>query len=390
MNELLVLLLPLAAFSGWWIARSDNKSADEQKGDDYFKGLSYLLEDETDKAIDIFFRIAHLDNATIENQMTLGNLFRHRGEIDRALHIHTSLKDKADPNSETGQKLNLALAADYYAAGIMNHAEAHYQTVRESGYPDMRDIARRRLISLYAEQSFWEQAIEVAEELDPFARDAIQQQVAHFHCEIATRQLAEENPDEKAVAKRLLKALSCDSKCVRASVKLGRLSLHQNNTIAAIGYFLQIEQQNPAFIPEVLDDFEVCYQALNQIHEWKIELKRLAKKTNNPMVVLRLNKLIAETEGHEAATSFLRQRLSEKPTLLVLQAFLRLSDEPEQGSPTVSLLNESINKLLGYTLKYRCRECGFRGNQLNWQCPGCKNWGSFTPVSDVSLKEDIH
>lgn len=386
MNELLVLLLPLAAFSGWWLARTDKPSGNEQKADDYFQGLGYLLEDETDKAIDIFVQIAHLDDSTIENQITLGNLFRHRGEVDRALHIHSALADKGELAAETRQKLNLALADDYAAAGIMNHAESHYRAVANDTHADRRETARRRLIALYAAQSLWQKAIDVGEELDPFKRDAIQQHIAHFHCELAKNALAEN--DEPGATAALQQALSCDKNCVRATLKLGRLAAEQNNYVAAISHFNRLEKQNPSFLPEILDDLATCYTSINQQHEWKAELKRLAKTYNNPVLVLYYNQLIAETEGTEAARLFLQQRLKESPNILTIQAYLQLTDNTA-ASKDINLLNNSIKKVLSYTLKYRCSECGFRGNQLNWQCPGCKHWGTFTPVSDVSLKENI-
>lgn len=385
MNELLVLLLPLAAFTGWWLARSDRKTGNEQKEDDYFKGLSYLLEDETDKAIDIFFRIAHLDDSTIENQITLGNLFRHRGEVDRALHIHTLLSEKTELSAETRQKLNLALADDYLAAGIMNLAEENFQKVRESAYPGMREIAYRKLIDLYAQQGFWEKAIAVADELDPLRRDAVQKKVAHFNCELAKKALAV--GEEKQAKKYLEQALQSDEQCVRATIKLGRLAQSQENYIAAIGYFNRVEEQNAGFLPEILSDTEQCYKALNQPHEWKTVLRRWVKTYHNPVLVLRFNQLIAETEGVEAAREFLQQRLQEKPNMLALQAYLKLSDN--QQDDEIHLVNQSVDKLLSYALKYRCCECGFRGNHLDWQCSGCKNWGTFMPVSDVSLKENV-
>lgn len=387
MNELLVLLLPLAAFTGWWLARADKKSDGVQKTDDYFRGLGYLLEDKTDKAIDIFVQIAHLDDSTIENQITLGNLFRMRGEVDRALHIHSNLADKGVTTPKTRQRLNLSLADDYLAAGIMNHAEDYFIKVSEDTHSEMRETARRRLISLYSEQAFWQKAIDIGQDLDPFKRDAVQQQIAHFYCEIAKNALKQDN--ENAAIEALESALACDKNCVRATLKLGRLAAQQHNYVSAIGHFNKLEQQNPAFLPEVLDDLANCYQAINQPHEWKNELQRLAKKYQNPVLILQYNQLVAETEGQDAAQHFLQQRLTQSPNILTIQAYLELAGKVSPEDQHIKLLNTSLSKVLSYTLKYRCSECGFRGNQLNWHCPGCKHWGTFTPVSDVSLKENI-
>ncbi len=107
------------------------------------------------------------------------------------------------------------------------------------------------------------------------------------------------------------------------------------------------------------------------------------------MLILRYNKLVEATEGKVAAKAFLQQRLEKRPNILTIQAYLQLADHSADKAADLGLLNKSFDKVLGYALKYRCSECGFRGNQLNWQCPGCKHWGTFTPVSDVSLKENI-
>jgi len=388
MNELLILLLPVAAFSGWWWARADNKSYKNQKADDYFKGLSYLLEDETDKAIDIFFRIAHLDDSTIENQITVGNLFRHRGEIDRALHIHSSLSQKHELSPETALRLDLALADDYRAAGIMNHAVDYYRKVSEASHADMRHTARRKLIKLYDGQGRWQDAIDIVDVMDPFKRDSVQQQAAHYHCELADLSLACEPPDTGAVTAQLKMALARDSQCVRATIALGQLAKEGGDTIAAIGFFHQVEKQNAAFLPEIVDAMEACYIKLDQHHEWKKDLQRIVATYHNPVLTLRLNALIAKTEGSDAALEFLAARLRDKPNMMTLQAYLNLVSYDDHDA-AMQLVQDSVSSILGYALKYRCRECGFRGNTLDWHCPGCKNWGTFTPVSDLSLKENI-
>ncbi len=215
MNELLVLLLPLAAFSGWWLARTDKIQDKDQKADDYFKGLGC-------------------------------NLFRVRGEVDRALHIHANLANKSTLAPSTLQKLNLALADDYLAAGIMNHAEAFFTKTCQGGDPAMRETAHRRLISLFAEQSQWQKAIDVGEDLDPLKRDAVQQHIAHFHCEIAKQAL--DIGDFEAATESLQQALLCDKRCVRATLKLGRLAASQKNYVSAISYFNRLENQNPPVV----------------------------------------------------------------------------------------------------------------------------------------------
>lgn len=391
MNEIFVFLLPLAAFTGWWLARNDKASSAEKSRDsEYFQGLGYLLDGETDKAIDIFMRIAHLDDSAIENQITLGNLFRKRGELDRALHIHSSLADRSEVTDHVADNLNFALAEDYYSAGILNHAIDYYQSVINNPQSEIRQQARKRLIQLYADQAEWEKAIELVEEFDPLKSDPIQHNVAHFYCEIATQQLASEDKANHLLGEeRLKKALECDKNCVRANVLLGRKAMREARYITAIGYFQAIEKQDPQFLLEVLDDMDSCYQHLNQQEEWFEFVKRIEKNQNNAILTLRVATMMETLDGQDKAIEFILKKINTSPSILILQRYLLYLTKNSENSEEMTLLSNTLNKLVSITLKYRCIECGFRGNQLNWQCPGCKCWGGFTPISDLSFKENI-
>lgn len=391
MNEIFFFLLPLAAFTGWWLARNDKAStADKSRDSEYFQGLGYLLDGDTDKAIDIFMRIAHLDDSAIENQITLGNLFRRRGELDRALHIHSSLAERSEVKEAVSDKLNFALAEDYYSAGILNHAIDYYLKVIDNPQSEIRQQARKRLIQLYTDQAAWQKAIELVKEFDPLKSDPIQVNAAHYYCELATTLLAGGNEDQHLEAEELLKqALSCDKKCVRANILLGRKAKHEGRYIAAIGYFQAIEKQDPQFLLEVMDDMDECYRFLNQNDEWFEFVKRVEKKQNNAIMTLRVASMIETNEGQDKAIDFILEKINISPSVLILQRYLMYLANDNSDSKEVTLLTNALNKLVSVTLKYRCIECGFRGNQLNWQCPGCKCWGGFTPISDLTFKENI-
>ncbi|HEY9149321.1 MAG TPA: lipopolysaccharide assembly protein LapB, partial [Gammaproteobacteria bacterium] len=95
MQELLWLLLPVAAFSGWWAARRSERQRRDclhpELSSGYFQGLNYLLNEQPDKAIEVFIRMLEVNSETVETHLALGNLFRRRGEVDRAIHIHQNL-----------------------------------------------------------------------------------------------------------------------------------------------------------------------------------------------------------------------------------------------------------------------------------------------------------
>ena len=97
MHDLLLLALLLAAVAiGWWLGRRDRQSTADQPGQhtlsrDYFVGLNYLLNEQPDRAIETFVAALEVNSDTIETHIALGNLFRSRGETDRAVKIHQNL-----------------------------------------------------------------------------------------------------------------------------------------------------------------------------------------------------------------------------------------------------------------------------------------------------------
>ncbi|HCU05218.1 MAG TPA: lipopolysaccharide assembly protein LapB, partial [Coxiellaceae bacterium] len=145
MNSLwLLLLLPLAAGAGW-LAAVRNLMPDTDDDDDdfseqqarvskrYLQGLSYLLNEESDKAIDVFIKMVEVDSDTVETHLALGNLFRKRGEIERATRIHQNLI--ARPHLEKTYRVQalFALANDYFSAGLLDRAEKLFLTLIEEG-----------------------------------------------------------------------------------------------------------------------------------------------------------------------------------------------------------------------------------------------------------------
>ncbi len=385
MNEFLLLLLPLAAFSGWWLGKDDKKSDRENSNEEYFKALGLLLNDNSEEAIDIFIKIADLDKNALENQIALGNIFRHQGEVDKALHIHTSLLKHKDLTPNLENKLNLSLADDYNKAGILNYAENYYKIDIENITSENRETSMRKLMKIYASQAKWQKSINLATKLDPFKKNKIQREVAHYYCELAKNDI--ENNNLESAKKHLEQALLSDKKCVRTSIKLGQIAQEEEQFISAIGYFKDVKKQDEIFLLEVLNNLEFCYKKLNQNQEWLDYLVEI-EKTGSIAISIRLCDELILANLKDEAVNFLVEKLKSNPNFLLLQFYLNLLNNKEAGS-NIGFISEIVEKIVAVTLKYRCKECGFRSDKLIWQCPGCKEWGILAPVSDLTLKESV-
>lgn len=383
MLEILFLLLPIAAAYGWYMgnrsAQQDKQKHSHQISRQYVTGLNLLLSDQSDKAVDHFIELLQVDNETIDTHLALGNLFRSRGEVDRAIRIHQNLISRS---SLTIDQKNLALqqlAKDYMVAGFLDRAEKIFEQLIEE--PEHKEAALQQLVSIYQQTREWHKAIDYAYALVKLGRKRMHSVIAHFWCELAMQEKVE-GRDSKAI-QYLKKALSEDPKCVRATISLGKLYLENDDYRHTIQYMQMVLEQDIDFIGEVLPTLAECYHHIGKEGELVEFLRECIINEAGVSAELMLAQLVAQHDGAGAAQELLTRQLVKNPTM---KGFYRLIDyhliEAEEGRAKESL--STLQKLVGEQLKvkphYRCRKCGFSTHSLYWHCPSCKNWGSIKPI----------
>lgn len=383
MLELLFLLLPIAAGYGWYMG---NRSARQQRQKEtnhlsrqYVAGLNLLLSDQSDKAVDHFIELLQVDSDTIDTHLALGNLFRRRGEVDRAIKIHQNLI--ARPNLTIDQR-NIALqqlAKDYMVSGILDRAEKIFEQLLEE--PDHREAALLQLVAIHQQTREWEQAIQFANNLVRMGRKKLKLDIAHYYCELAMQELADENLNK--AKQNLKKALSSDNQCVRASIMMAKLLMEEENYKSALAHLESVLDQDIDFVSEALPLLAECYEQLDREGALLQFLKEAISKGAGASAELMLSNLIAKHEGVALAQGYMTKQLLKNPTM---KGFYRLmgyhTDEAEDGRAKASLT--SLQTLVGEQLKmkpnYRCSKCGFSAHRLFWQCPSCKGWGVIKPI----------
>ena len=213
----LLLLLPLAAASGWVTAKRERARPPRRRDlpEAYFKGLSLLLNEQPDKALQVFMEATEMDGETVEMHLALGNLYRRRGEIERATQIHRNLANRAGLDDELRQLALFELAQDYFKAGLFDRAETLFQDLREA--PEHRESACRFLLQIYDQEKEWCDAIAVAEDLARISGEDWSESQAQYCCELVERSLAD---GKHAPAERQLEAaFQYDPHCVRAVIQ---------------------------------------------------------------------------------------------------------------------------------------------------------------------------
>lgn len=378
MLELLFLLLPIAAGYGWYMgnrnARHRRQDQSHHLSRQYVAGLNLLLSDQSDKAVDLFIELLQVDNETIDTHLALGNLFRSRGEVDRAIRIHQNLI--ARPNLTLDQR-NLALqqlAKDYMVAGFFDRAEKIFHQLIEE--PDYRAFALQQLLAIYQQTREWEKAIEIASKLVKSGKPKLKRDISHFYCELAMQAMGDS--DEKTARQLLKKALSTDKACVRASLMLARLDIAREDYRTAAKALEQVLEQDPDFISEALPQLEICYSHLDKEMSMVRFLKSCIEKNTGAAAELMMSDIINSHENAAMAQSFLTRQLTKNPTMKGFHKLMELHvEQAEEGRAKASLntLKQLVEEQLKVKPHYRCRKCGFSTHSLYWHCPSCKGWG---------------
>lgn len=380
---LLALLLPVAALSGWWVARrgSERGRGTALLHPEYFRGLNFVLNEQPDKAIEVFVRLLEVDSETVETHLALGNLFRRRGEVDRAIRIHQNLIARPTLDREQRSMALLELGMDYMRSGLLDRAEGLFKELVDSGAHSRS--ALQQLLIIYQQERDWDNAIHTARRLGAESGERLEPLIAQFHCEQAAEQLAAGRDKEARDSMR--RALNTDPKCVRASLMEAQVAQDAGRIKAAIKAFRRTELQDPDYLPDVIAPLGRCYRELGQIDEFMRYLREVIDRHGGITPLLTLTDLIAERDGDEAAAAFIAAESRRRPTVRGVNRLMEFALRKAEGQALEALraIREVTSGLIEERPAYRCKRCGFDARRLHWQCPSCKNWNTVKPVHGV-------
>ena len=374
-----LLAIPFFFGLGWIAARVDirqlvSESRSLPRG--YFKGLNFLLNEQPDKAIDAFIEIVKLDPETIELHFALGNLFRRRGEIERAIRVHQNLLARPDLPQDYLVHAQYELGQDYLKAGLLDRAEETFNLLVDTQYGAQ---ARRALLEIYQREKEWTRAIEAARALQESGAGARQKEIAQFYCELAQDELVHTHPD--AALAMLEKALAADRHNVRATILTGDVHLARGDVEAALMTWRRVEQQSVPHVALVAQRLMDGYRAAGRPQEGVNLLKNYLAEASSIDLLEVVFKAVLELDGVDAANQLVSDELRRTPTLLGLDKLLeaRLMEAPPEVRPELSMVKNLVHGYAQKLARYQCSHCGFKARQFYWQCPGCSQWEAYPP-----------
>ena len=369
----ILLGLPLAFVLGWMASSFDLRQLrmeNRQAPKAYFKGLNFLLNEQQDKAIDAFVEAVQSDPDTSELHFALGNLFRRRGEYDRAVRVHEHLLSRGDLSQAESERAQHALALDFLKAGLLDRAEDALRKLNNTPYEAQSLLS---LLAIYERSRDWEHASEIAEKLQTAGHGSFSNRQAHYLCEQAS---VKAKLGELARAKVLLdQAIKAAPQAPRPHIDLANIEHRMGDTSAAYQILSALIVQDSLIIPLVAKQFAAFAKDCDRTEQALVLLQTSYKKNPSLDVLDAIVELDALTPSGSSARDWYVKHLESEPSLIAAAKWISGEKlEHEQFHPQVQrALDHAVTPLR----RYRCAACGFDAVQHYWNCPGCQAWDSY-------------
>jgi len=358
----------------WWLK---HRSRDTGKvNQEYFKGLNFLLNEEPDKAIEVFIKALEVDSETVELHLALGGLFRRKGQVDRATRIHQNLI--ARPSLTDDQRLQAIyeLAQDYYKAGLFDRAENLFIELKDS--LNYRRLALDGLCQIYQQEKEWAKAIEVSRLYKRSDRSNHSKRIAHYWCELAERAI--EAGDFEIARKNLRSALSEDRTATRAVLLRGELHYQQQNYRRAMDLWSSLLVTRPELAALVVAKTIDCFQQLGDAAGLKNYLLNVAAMPKDRETFSVWRDTLVNIVGVEAANVEIYAHIQNEGLSGPVANFLFQNADsehfPERNQSI--LLQDLLGQAKNRKIEYTCGGCGFNTKAIHWLCANCGEWDSFS------------
>jgi len=364
------ILLPVAAASGWWFARQGGTQRSDQRcstlSTDYFRGLNYLINQEQDRAIDLFTRLVEEEPEMVETHLALGTLFRRQGDTSQAIQLHNNLVSSGNLTTKQRSHALLELGLDYMKAGLLDRAEEPLQDLLQLGV--YQEEAYSQLVIIYQQEREWDRAIEMLrKQIDGSGKNRVNVSeknspvIAQFICEQA--ELAKDQEDIDEALKLVKSALNEDPKAVRATILQAELLLLQGDRAGAIVSYKMVEEQNSSFIPNIITPLIKIYRQEGDEAEVYSYLNRLLQEYPSTTVLLATVEQIQLMHGEKVAEQFLIKQLMQRPSVRGLERLIKLNlahaqdEKSKQGLLGLQMLTSQLQE---EKPEYLCGQCGFQ------------------------------
>ncbi len=378
---LLAGLFLLLAAAGWALGRFGERDEEDPPPPlniDYLKGLNFLLNEQTDQALEHFLKMVRVDDKTIETHFALGSLFRRRGEIDRAIRIHQNIIARPDLASEQRDQALFSLAKDYLKAGLLDRAENMFTRLSQGSRYQVE--ALENLTRIYEQEKEWEKAIAAGQQLELLGGRSLALQIAHYYCELA--EAAAVAKDYAAARQHVKQAQAGRPRTLRGALTRAHIAQETNDNKTALRLYHRIIDEHTYLIAEALPEIVAIYERENAMGDLEKAFRQMLKKNPEMIGLVAYTAIVNNIDGIPVIDECVEKYLLDEPTL---SEFVDLQRVIEGDEVAKSKVRKALSNLASSSPRYQCQECGFSSQKLLWQCPSCRSWETQRPASRVQF-----
>jgi lipopolysaccharide biosynthesis regulator YciM len=372
------LLIALGAGVGigrWaWRTRGDGKPFRSSTGkghESFFKGVQYILSNDHDHAIEEFTKSVQVDSETVETYVALGNLYRSKGDIDRAIRIRQSIILRPHIDEEIRQRALFDLGLDYRKGGFLNRALKTFQEVLSEN-PSHLD-ALRAIERIYEELKDWDRAYQTRQKIGKLTKEDYKNILAHHLVEKG--KVHQEAGEYNKAVSSFNKAIATHSECVDGYLHLGDLYFSREDYKKALMTWKKAVQAVPQFSFLVYRRLERAYSEMKNLKPVEEFLQDLAGSNSDAFTHLALARYRYNNGDMEGALREVANALDLAPHLWEarkLRGEILLSEGRDKEA--LKEYRKVIDHLHIPYLRFQCSHCGYEPTELQWQCPQCRKW----------------
>ncbi|MEM7502765.1 MAG: lipopolysaccharide assembly protein LapB [Pseudomonadota bacterium] len=383
---LLAGLFLLLAAAGWALGRFGDRDGLEEApvplNVDYLKGLNFLLNEQTDQALEHFLRMVRVDDKTIETHFALGSLFRRRGEVDRAIRIHQNIIARPDLAAEQRDQAVYSLAKDYQHAGLLDRAENMFANLAQGSRYQVE--ALEQLCRIYEQEKEWQKAIDAGQRLEALSGESLGLQIAHYYCELAERAAADK--DYAAARSFVKKSQSGRPRTQRGALTRADVARATGDTKTAARLYNRILDEETYLIAEALPRLVDTHRSQGSDGALQRDLAELLRRNPAARKEVAYAAVVNDIGGVDVIDECVEEYILSEPTLTEFVDVQTISSQSgEARGDALSRVRVGLAKLAAMTPRYQCKECGFSTQRLLWQCPSCRAWETQRPFASVQF-----
>lgn len=363
--------------------RHQKKEEHDRESAFYYRGLNYLLSDQQDKAIEEFIKVVRIKSETVEIHLSLGNLFRSRGEVGRAIRIHQNII--ARPNLSAAHRTDalFSLAEDYRQGGFVDRAVEACRRVLSVDPNHVKALSSLQI--LHESEGRWDSALHVLQQYEQVTGKTDPRREAHLLLKIGQEQMAlgkHEEGEESAIA-RFRRAVRIYPGCVEGYRLLGEAQLQQGRLDKAIASFATPQKSRPSHFFLMVESLRRGYDLKDDRAGFE---KFMAQATRKPTAPARLiilwSRFLEEKEQMDEAVEVLQTGIQRHPgsaglTRQLIAVLSRLSRWQE----AVAVAEQYLDHRIARQPVFQCSQCGFKSQDIYWKCPQCLNWDTMEPLA---------